>query len=311
MTDFKNRFLVSSKERRNDIVQKLTKNIDNILPADLYHKTKEYIELENMKCWAILNINTAQIEDEIEEDEVLRSDKILTFYKDNMTSKPYEVTISKMVKEFISSRTAKLDMNFDRRFLMFITESQQNSSIILSDENWRIIYMENNKQLNRNQKSKIMKAKIEAFKKENTSNLEKLLASKETAATEKAAIRAILKERKAEEEASDAADAPVENTPKVVTKKSTKAPVVKKEKAAKKPGVIQTICDSIGEKPITEAKILAKLKKAFPDKQEKSMMSTIKVQIGTNKQPTRMERERKITFVITKSDKGIKSYSLK
>jgi len=40
------------------------------------------------------------------------------------------------------------------------------------------------------------------------------------------------------------------------------------------------------------------------------MASTIKVQIGSNKRPNRMEREKKVTFKIETSDKGVKSFSL-
>ena len=51
------------------------------------------------------------------------------------------------------------------------------------------------------------------------------------------------------------------------------------------------------------------LVKAFPDKEEKSMIGTIKAQIGSSKRPVRMERERSIKFTI-ETKESIKYYSL-
>lgn len=80
----------------------------------------------------------------------------------------------------------------------------------------------------------------------------------------------------------------------------------------KKVGVIQTIFNSIEAGPVTQAVILKKLVKAFPDKAEASMQNTIKAQIGSKKRPVRMEREKKITFVIVEAEgKKARTYSLK
>jgi hypothetical protein len=85
-------------------------------------------------------------------------------------------------------------------------------------------------------------------------------------------------------------------------KKSTgekKAP--KKEAGEKKPGVITTIEAIIRAsskyKPVSRDKILSQLRKNFPDKEETSMMNTIKVQL-----PGRMAKEKGMNIKV--NDKG-------
>lgn len=91
-----------------------------------------------------------------------------------------------------------------------------------------------------------------------------------------------------------------ETTPKKAAAKD-KAP--KKEKADKGPGVIETILNIIEKDgPIAIEKIIEKLAKRFPDRDAEKMTKTVRVQVGGKKQPTRMERERKVKFVI--DDKG-------
>ncbi len=85
-------------------------------------------------------------------------------------------------------------------------------------------------------------------------------------------------------------------------------PVKSQEKKEKKPGVIQTIFDSITDKPITEDELIFILGALFPDRQKKSMINTIKVQIAGKKRPTRMEREKNISFMIEEIE-GVKYYS--
>jgi len=80
----------------------------------------------------------------------------------------------------------------------------------------------------------------------------------------------------------------------------------------KKPGVIQTIFNTIekADKPVSEAQILAVLRKAFPEREVTAMTRTIKCQIGAKKQPTRMERERKVKFIIGENTKGARTFKL-
>lgn len=125
-----------------------------------------------------------------------------------------------------------------------------------------------------------MEVTVKKFKRSSSDQLLKKLLNPKLTAIEKAAVRQILKERKVE-------------LPKI-----------------KKVGVIQMIFNSIDEAPISMEGILKVLVKKFPDKNPKSMMNTIKAQIGTSKRPTRMERERKVTFVIEMKD-NIKFFSLK
>lgn len=102
---------------------------------------------------------------------------------------------------------------------------------------------------------------------------------------------------------------------KKVAKKAPAKPKAAKPKAAKpkekKIGVIASIQEFITTKPIKESALLAKLVKRFPNREEDSMAKTIKAQIGTKKQPTRMEREKGITLVITTNEKTKeRSYAL-
>ena len=85
-------------------------------------------------------------------------------------------------------------------------------------------------------------------------------------------------------------------------------PEVKKEKTPKGEGVIATIQSSITQIPISQEEILNILVNKFPLKAKDSMKKTVHVQIG-GKQPTRMEREKGISFQI-EVKQNIKFYSL-
>lgn len=86
-----------------------------------------------------------------------------------------------------------------------------------------------------------------------------------------------------------------ETTTKKIEKK------IKKENKGKKIGIIQSIFNLIVEtkKGISINDIVSELEKKFPEKESKSMCNTVRVQIGSKKPPSRMERERKITFIVT------------
>ncbi len=82
-----------------------------------------------------------------------------------------------------------------------------------------------------------------------------------------------------------------------------KKKVVEKSVETKGPGVISSILEIIRTKgPVTKEAILDELCKRFPDRKKESMNKTIQAQIGGKKSPTRMEKEKKIKFVI-KDDK--------
>lgn len=113
--------------------------------------------------------------------------------------------------------------------------------------------------------------------------------AKETAAEKKARIKAekeAAKEQKAKERAK---------------KKAAKEKEKAEAKANKKPGVIASILIIIQEakKPITQEGILELLKERFSDRSPESMQKTVRAQLGGKKQPTRMEKERKVVFDIT------------
>jgi len=137
-----------------------------------------------------------------------------------------------------------------------------------------------------------------------------------------------LKSKKMSTETKEAKKAPVKKTPIVgSTKEAKKAPVKKAKKAAVKapavktpkkvekkkgPGVIASILEFVQSGPIKESDILKKLSKRFPDRDKESMSKTIKAQIGSNKRPVRMEREKNLTFVIEVNEKkNEKTYSVK
>lgn len=103
---------------------------------------------------------------------------------------------------------------------------------------------------------------------------------------------------------------PKEEKKKSAEKKKTaakKSAAPKKDKPAKGPGVLASILEFIQKGPITKEKILKQLEKRFPDRESEAMAKTINAQIGGKKSPCRMEKERKVKFVI--SDKG--AYSIK
>lgn len=88
--------------------------------------------------------------------------------------------------------------------------------------------------------------------------------------------------------------------------------------AEKKPGVIASILDIISksEKPINEDGIVEGLAVLFPEKTKDSMRNTVRAQVGGKTQPTRMEQEKGVTFVITtpevkEGEKAVRFYALK
>jgi len=86
--------------------------------------------------------------------------------------------------------------------------------------------------------------------------------------------------------------------------KAPKAKTGKIAKADKGPGVIASILAIITSKgPIDQDGILGELKSMFPDRDAVKMKKTIYAQIGGKAQPTRMEKEKGVTFVV--SDKGL------
>lgn len=96
---------------------------------------------------------------------------------------------------------------------------------------------------------------------------------------------------------------------KVVPVKKEKTVKVQKEKVEKTPGVIATILNLIKEGPQTQAGILDKLVFAFPEREVEAMKKTVSAQIGGfKKQPTRMEQEKNVQFLITVDDKGLATY---
>ena len=87
---------------------------------------------------------------------------------------------------------------------------------------------------------------------------------------------------------------------------------------AKKPGVIASILDIItnAPAPVNEDNIVDALFVLFPEKTKDSMRNTVRAQVGGKTQPTRMEQEKKVTFVITspevkEGEKAVRFYSIK
>lgn len=163
---------------------------------------------------------------------------------------------------------------------------------------------------------------IQGFEKDTTKQLEAKLMLQKYSAEEKDAIRDIIAKRKAEEQPADNAQEKAPKEPKAPKAKKeeakAKAPKAKAEKPVKEPkapkqekpakekkvGVIQSIQDVITGSPKTVNEIVAELAKLFPDKSADSMKQTVMTQIGTKKQPTRMEREKGIKLTIeTKEEK--------
>ena len=96
---------------------------------------------------------------------------------------------------------------------------------------------------------------------------------------------------------------------KPAPKKAAKKPAAKEKKG---PGVIASIQEFIEKGPVKETDIVKKLVKRFPDKAEASMTKTVKAQVGSNKRPVRMEREKGIELEITVNEKTkVKTYSIK
>lgn len=118
-------------------------------------------------------------------------------------------------------------------------------------------------------------------------------------------------------EAAEANNAWAEQMAKITAEqeadRKAKAEQKAKELAEKKrPGVIARILEIIqsSKTPITQQQILAKLVEEFPKREEKSMLNTIKAQIGGKKRPLRMEREKQVIFNIVENKAGVKTYSI-
>ena len=120
------------------------------------------------------------------------------------------------------------------------------------------------------------------------------------------------KENMSKEEKGEEKKAPKKLVKKAAKKEAPakKAPV----KAAKKgPGVIASILEFITDKPITESQILEKLVKRFPERTGDAMTKTIRIQIGSKARPTRMEKERNVSFLIGEKEvkgKKVKTFAL-
>lgn len=119
--------------------------------------------------------------------------------------------------------------------------------------------------------------------------------------------------------ASKKAEKEAEKAKKIAEKEAEKAKKAAEKDKPKGLGVIASILEIIkqAEEPISQEQIANELAKRFPHKMLPSMKKTIKAQIGSKNQPTRMEQEKKVKFVITESvpkkegEKSVKLYSLK
>lgn len=94
-----------------------------------------------------------------------------------------------------------------------------------------------------------------------------------------------------------------------------KKPAIKKEEKidlpeskSGKPGIIASILEFIvaSKKGISMSQIHDKLVARFSDRDGDKMMRTIKMQIGGKKSPCRMEKEKKVSFVIQGDKYAIK-----
>ncbi len=106
-----------------------------------------------------------------------------------------------------------------------------------------------------------------------------------------------------ETEDEDEEPAPKKGKGKAKPAEKAKAKPAKKAepKEERGPGVIASIVEFLGaateEKPINKDRLVEKLKKRFPDRQETAMMKTINVQV-----PNRLKTDKKIN--VKKNDKG-------
>jgi hypothetical protein len=111
-----------------------------------------------------------------------------------------------------------------------------------------------------------------------------------------------------EEEETEDEDSDEEEEDEKPAKKKGKA--VKSAGGDGKPGVIGTIVEALKgaskTKPITKAGILAKLTKAFPDRDAKGMKSTINIQV-----PARLKAEKKLNIVKVENEDGPVSFYVK
>ena len=85
----------------------------------------------------------------------------------------------------------------------------------------------------------------------------------------------------------------------------------KKKKEPKKPGVIAEILIFArgAKKPFTAAEVLAYLVGKFPERTEKAMKSTVNIQLGANKRPSRIEKEKGVEFAIEIKE-GVRYFNL-
>lgn len=164
-----------------------------------------------------------------------------------------------------------------------------------------------------------MENKERPLSKNSTQQLDKMLKDPTTSAIMRASIRQILKNRinnniktlkknstpiidKIEIKGFKDVDEVIESNKKKAKKP---APVILKKKAH---GVIESIIEIVktSEKPINIEEITLKLEEFFPNRSIDKMRKTVKVQISGS-QPTRLEKEKSVKFIITKEfDKELK-----
>lgn len=126
------------------------------------------------------------------------------------------------------------------------------------------------------------------------------------------------KPTKEEKAAAKKAEAEATKKAKEEAKAKEKAEKDAKKLEAKKPGVIASILDIITNAavPVNEDNIVDALAVLFPEKTKDSMRNTVRAQVGGKTQPTRMEQEKKVTFVITspevkEGEKAVRFYAIK
>ena len=127
-------------------------------------------------------------------------------------------------------------------------------------------------------------------------------------------VKKVAAPKKAAAKTTTAKAAPKKAAPakKEAAKKAAPAKKAAAKKAPKKVGVIASILEFITAAPTTDKMILKKLVKRFPDKDESSLKNTFRAQIGSNKRPVRMEREKGIELIIEVNEKTkVKTYSVK
>lgn len=141
--------------------------------------------------------------------------------------------------------------------------------------------------------------------------METLKTTKSTKATTKQPAKSEV------EKAAQANNAWAEQMAKITAQQELERKAKAEQKAKelaekKKPGVIARILEIVqtSKTPVTQQQILAKLVSEFPKREEKSMLNTIKAQIGGKKRPLRMEREKQVIFNIVENKAGVKTYAM-